>query len=186
MDDTFVVIEWDRVIELKDHLNAIFPDIQFTMEEEKNNQMAFFDVLVCRKDCDGLKTKANGYPGNFVNQCLCKRDERRNLTGPKFWQALRYVKNISEAVSRLLTHVGIGAAHKSEAPDHEAERLIATARSIWGCSPSLLQLRAKQLRQGNRKTTADANGRARNSGEEKRRQLPSRGSFDWTQQHIQV
>ncbi|BHF77743.1 hypothetical protein SprV_0602085200 [Sparganum proliferum] len=53
IDDTFVVIESDKVLTFKDHLNAIFPDIQFTMEEEENNHLAFLDVLVCRKDCGG-------------------------------------------------------------------------------------------------------------------------------------
>ncbi|BHF77555.1 hypothetical protein SprV_0602066200 [Sparganum proliferum] len=57
VDDTFVVIERDQVLTFKKHLNAVFPDIQFTMEEEENNQLAFLDVLVCRKDCGGLKTK---------------------------------------------------------------------------------------------------------------------------------
>nr|VZI45745.1 unnamed protein product [Spirometra erinaceieuropaei] len=56
-DDTFVVIERDQVLTFKEQLNAVFPDIQFTMEEEENNQLAFLDVLVCRKDCGGLKTK---------------------------------------------------------------------------------------------------------------------------------
>nr|VZI30438.1 unnamed protein product [Spirometra erinaceieuropaei] len=57
MDDIFVVIERDRVMEFKEHPNAIFTDIQFTMEEEKNDQLAFLDVFVCRRDCGGLKTK---------------------------------------------------------------------------------------------------------------------------------
>nr|VZI41855.1 unnamed protein product [Spirometra erinaceieuropaei] len=57
VDDTFVFIERDQVLTLKEPLNAVFPDIQFTMEEEQNNQMAFLDVLVCRKDCGGLKIK---------------------------------------------------------------------------------------------------------------------------------
>nr|VZI24898.1 unnamed protein product [Spirometra erinaceieuropaei] len=57
VDDTFVVIEQDQVLTFKEQLNAVFPDIQFTMEEEENNQLAFLDVLVCRKDCGGLKTK---------------------------------------------------------------------------------------------------------------------------------
>ncbi|BHF74583.1 hypothetical protein SprV_0501766900 [Sparganum proliferum] len=137
VDDTFVVIERDQVLTFKEHLYAIFPDIQFTMEEEENNQLAFLDVLVCRKDCGGLKTKvsrkatnttqilnfnsnhpishksscvralygrvethcsemedkvaevqylrrvlrANGYPRNFVNQCVRKRHQRPNPTG---------------------------------------------------------------------------------------------------------
>nr|VZI00632.1 unnamed protein product [Spirometra erinaceieuropaei] len=51
VDDTFVVIERDQVLTFQEHLNAVYPDIQFTMEEEENNQLAFLDVLVCRKDC---------------------------------------------------------------------------------------------------------------------------------------
>nr|VZI08028.1 unnamed protein product [Spirometra erinaceieuropaei] len=50
VDDTFVVIGWDRVLTFKEHLNAVFPDIQFTMEEEENNQLALLDVVVCPKD----------------------------------------------------------------------------------------------------------------------------------------
>nr|VZI06602.1 unnamed protein product [Spirometra erinaceieuropaei] len=56
-DDTFVVIDRDQLLTFTEHLNAVFPDIQFTMEEEENNQLVFLDVLVCRKDCGGLKTK---------------------------------------------------------------------------------------------------------------------------------
>nr|VZI38817.1 unnamed protein product [Spirometra erinaceieuropaei] len=57
VDDTFVVIERDQVLTFQERLNSVFPDMQFTMEEEENNQLAFLDVLVCRKDCGGLKTK---------------------------------------------------------------------------------------------------------------------------------
>nr|VZI30260.1 unnamed protein product [Spirometra erinaceieuropaei] len=57
VDDTFVVIDRDQLLTFKERLNAVFSDIQFTMDEEENNQLAFLDVLVCRKDCGGLKTK---------------------------------------------------------------------------------------------------------------------------------
>nr|VZI27563.1 unnamed protein product [Spirometra erinaceieuropaei] len=49
VDDTFVVIERDQVLTFQEHLNAVFPDIQFTMEEEENNQLAFLDVLSAQK-----------------------------------------------------------------------------------------------------------------------------------------
>ncbi|BHF77717.1 hypothetical protein SprV_0602082600 [Sparganum proliferum] len=48
VDDTFVVIERDLVMTLQEQLNAVFPDIEFTMEEEENNQLSFPDVLQCR------------------------------------------------------------------------------------------------------------------------------------------
>nr|VZI00677.1 unnamed protein product [Spirometra erinaceieuropaei] len=57
VDDTFVVINQDQLLTFKERLNAVFPDIQFTMEEEENNQLTFLDVLECRKDCGGLKIK---------------------------------------------------------------------------------------------------------------------------------
>ncbi|BHF71032.1 hypothetical protein SprV_0401408600 [Sparganum proliferum] len=171
VDDTFVVIDRDQLLTFKERLNAVFPDIQFTMEEEENNQLAFLDVLVCRKDCGGLKTKvfrkatntmqvlnfnsnhpishkrscvrtlyrrvethcsepedkiaelqylrrvfkANVCPRNFVNRCIRKRDERPNRTDTKVWRALPYVKNVSEAVGRLLAPLGVGVAHRPEA-----------------------------------------------------------------------
>nr|VZI40959.1 unnamed protein product [Spirometra erinaceieuropaei] len=171
VDDTFVVIDRDQLLTYKERLNAVFPDIQFTMEEEENNQLAFLDVLVCRKDCGGLKTKmfrkatntmqvlnfnsnhpishkrscvrtlfwcvethcsepedkiaelqylrrvfkANGYPSNFVNRCIREMDERPNRRDTKVWRALPYVKNVSEAVGRLLAPLGVGVAHRPEA-----------------------------------------------------------------------
>ncbi|VDK85183.1 unnamed protein product [Dibothriocephalus latus] len=47
-DDTFGVIERDQMLAFKESLNAIFPNIQFTMEDEENNQLAFLDVFVRR------------------------------------------------------------------------------------------------------------------------------------------
>ncbi|BHF79163.1 hypothetical protein SprV_0602228200 [Sparganum proliferum] len=55
--DTFVLIDRDLLLTFNENLNALFPDIEFTMEVgEENNQLVFLDVLVCREDCDGLKT----------------------------------------------------------------------------------------------------------------------------------
>ncbi|BHF64081.1 hypothetical protein SprV_0200708000 [Sparganum proliferum] len=171
VDDTSVLIDRDQLLTFKEHLNAVFSDMQFTMEEGENNQLAFLDVLVCHKDCGGLKTKvfrkatntmqvlnfnsnhpishkrscvrtlyrrvethcsepedkiaelqylrrvfkANGYPRNFVNRCIRKRDERPNRTDTKVWRALPYVKNVSEVVGCLLALLGVGVAHRLEA-----------------------------------------------------------------------
>nr|VZI32272.1 unnamed protein product [Spirometra erinaceieuropaei] len=56
VDDTFVVIDRDQQLTFNELLNAVFPDIQFTMEKEENNQLAFLHVLLCLNDCSGLKT----------------------------------------------------------------------------------------------------------------------------------
>ena len=51
VDDAFVV--WPRkdyrLSEFHDHLNRQHPSIQFTMEEESGNRIAFLDVQVERK-----------------------------------------------------------------------------------------------------------------------------------------
>nr|VZI32715.1 unnamed protein product [Spirometra erinaceieuropaei] len=43
--------------------------------------------------------KANGYPRNFVNRCIRKRDESSNRTDPKFWRALPNRPTTAIAVS---------------------------------------------------------------------------------------
>ena len=54
VDDTFVV--WphgeEELQDFLQHLNSLHPNIQFTMETEKDNKLAFLDVLV-KKRSDG-------------------------------------------------------------------------------------------------------------------------------------
>ncbi|BHF73649.1 hypothetical protein SprV_0401673100 [Sparganum proliferum] len=68
VDDTVVIIERDQVLTFQEHLNAVSPDIQLTMEVEGNNQLAFLDVLVCRKNCGELKTKVFRKASNELQQ----------------------------------------------------------------------------------------------------------------------
>nr|VZI25487.1 unnamed protein product [Spirometra erinaceieuropaei] len=56
VDDTFVVIKRNEVKAFKTLLNSIFPDIQFTMEEEVNNQLPFLDVQVTRLTDGKIRT----------------------------------------------------------------------------------------------------------------------------------
>ncbi|BHF64099.1 hypothetical protein SprV_0200709800 [Sparganum proliferum] len=56
VDDTFVINNRDGIGEFTQHLNSILPNIQFRMEEEKDCQLRFLDVLVQRKNDGGLKT----------------------------------------------------------------------------------------------------------------------------------
>lgn len=52
VDDTFIL--WphgeDALQEFHRQLNDFCPDVQFTLEREKENQMSFLDVLLCRED----------------------------------------------------------------------------------------------------------------------------------------
>ncbi len=43
--DTFVIIRSGRQANLKTHLNSVFTDLQFTMEEETNGVLQFLDVF---------------------------------------------------------------------------------------------------------------------------------------------
>nr|VZI31451.1 unnamed protein product [Spirometra erinaceieuropaei] len=172
VDDTFVIIKRNDVQDFKALLNSIFPDIQFTMEEEADNRLPFLDVQVtkladgnikttvyrkatntrrilhfrsnhpvghkrscvrtlfqrtqthCSDDDDRKKEvrylrglfEANGYTKSFIRKCLRKSHSgRSNEEKPKLWLSIAYVKNVSEATSRILKPFGIGVAHKPAA-----------------------------------------------------------------------
>ncbi|BHF77800.1 hypothetical protein SprV_0602091000 [Sparganum proliferum] len=59
--------------------------------------------------------KANGYPKSFICKCLTKpHPERSDGENPKFWLAIPYVKNVSEATAKILKPFVIEVAHKPE------------------------------------------------------------------------
>ncbi|BHF61567.1 hypothetical protein SprV_0100454200 [Sparganum proliferum] len=167
VDDTFVIIKRGDVLTFKALLHSIFLDIEFTMEEELNNQLAFLDVQVTKLEDGKIRTtvyrkatntrrilhfrsnhpvghkrscvrtlfqrvqthcsddngrkeelknlhdlfKANGYLKSFIRKCLKKpHTEWSDGENPKFWLAIPYVKNVSEATARILKPFGIGVA----------------------------------------------------------------------------
>ncbi len=56
VDETFVIIKSGKQGDFKTHLNSIFTDIQFTMEEEKDGVPPFLDAFVRRRDNGELTT----------------------------------------------------------------------------------------------------------------------------------
>nr|VZI10408.1 unnamed protein product [Spirometra erinaceieuropaei] len=56
VDDTFVVLHREAKETFRGELNSIFPQIQFTMEEEKDGTLPFLDVRVTRQEDGTLQT----------------------------------------------------------------------------------------------------------------------------------
>ncbi|BHF84208.1 hypothetical protein SprV_0902735800 [Sparganum proliferum] len=56
VDDTFVVLHRDAKKVFRGELNSIFPQIQFTMEEEKDGTLSFLDVRATRQEDGTLQT----------------------------------------------------------------------------------------------------------------------------------
>lgn len=52
VDNTFVILKRGQENILQARLNSVFPEIQFTMEEEKDDCFPFLDTLVARH-CNG-------------------------------------------------------------------------------------------------------------------------------------
>nr|VZI39189.1 unnamed protein product [Spirometra erinaceieuropaei] len=56
VDDTFVILHRDAKDNFKRRLNSVFPQIQLTMEEEKDGVLPFLDVQVTRQEDGTLQT----------------------------------------------------------------------------------------------------------------------------------
>jgi hypothetical protein len=57
VDDTIIICrDADHVSRIQSRLNSLHPNIEFTIENEKDNALAFLDVLVCR-EADGSITR---------------------------------------------------------------------------------------------------------------------------------
>ncbi|BHF75189.1 hypothetical protein SprV_0501828400 [Sparganum proliferum] len=108
VDDTFVVIDRDQLLTFKKRLNTVFPDIQFTMEEEENNQLAFLDVLrgtVTARDSRGRQSSPRP-TGTIQLTVTCGLDAatQATLTG----QAMNKVRHIRGAVRRTFQSPKMG------------------------------------------------------------------------------
>ncbi|BHF57308.1 hypothetical protein SprV_0100024900 [Sparganum proliferum] len=66
VDDTFVIIDHDKINYYAEVLNSIIPDLQFTMEEEVGDKLPFLDVLVCRQPNGELATSVYRKPTNTL------------------------------------------------------------------------------------------------------------------------
>ncbi|XP_071092696.1 uncharacterized protein [Haliotis cracherodii] len=63
VDDTFVILKQDQdPTLLLQHLNQQHPRVQFTIETEKDNQLPFLDVLVCRNSANRIQTSVYRKP----------------------------------------------------------------------------------------------------------------------------
>ncbi|BHF57766.1 hypothetical protein SprV_0100071200 [Sparganum proliferum] len=56
VDDTFFILHRDAKDNFKRELDSVFPQIQFTMEEETNGMLSFLDVQVSRQEDGTLQT----------------------------------------------------------------------------------------------------------------------------------
>ena len=62
VDDTLVIMYTNEVNRFFDHLNSVDPNINFTMELEQDDNLAFLDVLVMRTQEGKLATKVHRKP----------------------------------------------------------------------------------------------------------------------------
>ncbi|BHF73767.1 hypothetical protein SprV_0401685000 [Sparganum proliferum] len=89
-DDTFVIIDRDKINYYEEPLNLIIPDLQLTMEQEIGGKLPFLDVLVCRQPHGKLATSVYRKPTDTLQMLSCnsnhplknKRSRVRTLYRP--------------------------------------------------------------------------------------------------------
>ncbi|XP_039186083.1 contactin-associated protein-like 2 [Crotalus tigris] len=78
VDDTFVVIKREHKANFVGTLNSVYPNIQFTEEEENQGRLAFLDVMVHRQPDGTLSTRA--FPGNVNSDTVVRHDLQHPVT----------------------------------------------------------------------------------------------------------
>ncbi|MDA8010421.1 MAG: reverse transcriptase domain-containing protein, partial [Alphaproteobacteria bacterium] len=114
VDDTFVI--WthgpDRLQSFHQHLNKQHPKIQFTVEEEKDDQLPFLDVLVTKEGRRLLTSvyrkpthteryipyHSHHHPRATTGVLRCMRDRARNICHPsKIQQEMDHLNQVFQA-----------------------------------------------------------------------------------------
>ncbi|BHF83210.1 hypothetical protein SprV_0802635200 [Sparganum proliferum] len=124
VDDTFVILHRDAKDNFKRELDSVFPQIQFTMEEETNGVLSSSTSSTEAEKLRERKTLwhlflANGYPRSFVNKCLYRRHTKTDgeeKQRPEIFRVLPYVRNVSEATERMLRPLSVGVGHRPRPP----------------------------------------------------------------------
>ncbi|BHF62895.1 hypothetical protein SprV_0200588300 [Sparganum proliferum] len=78
VDDTFVIIDGDKINYYAELLNSIIPDLQFTVEEEVESKLLFLDVLICRQPDGKLATSVYRKPTNTLQMLSNNSNHRYN------------------------------------------------------------------------------------------------------------
>lgn len=55
VDDIFAILKEEDINEVLDHMNSLYPSIQFTIEKEKNGCIPFLDIEIKRKENGQIK-----------------------------------------------------------------------------------------------------------------------------------
>ena len=63
VDDSFAIINKNAITSFHDTLNSIDPHIKFTIEYEKDEQIAFLDMLISRQN-------NSNYPRHTISQSI--------------------------------------------------------------------------------------------------------------------
>jgi hypothetical protein len=80
VDDTFTLVKKNKINDVLKKINSFHPYIKFTHEVEKDNQIAFLDVLLKKRSDKGIETTVYRKPTNnsiYIHW---------NAYGPKQWK----------------------------------------------------------------------------------------------------
>nr|VZI51393.1 unnamed protein product [Spirometra erinaceieuropaei] len=104
VNDTFVIIDQDKISYYEELLNSIIPDLQFTMEEEVESKLSFLDVLICRRPDGKLATSVYIKPTNTLQMLSYNSNHQ-----------LRHKRSCVRTLQqRVETHCSTPAAKRNE------------------------------------------------------------------------
>ncbi|BHF74020.1 hypothetical protein SprV_0401710400 [Sparganum proliferum] len=86
VDDTFVIIDQNKINYYEELLNSIIADLQFTAEEEVDDKLVFLDVLVCRQTDGKLIDISLQLRGDLIQTYRIVRGRERAVDFDEFFK----------------------------------------------------------------------------------------------------
>ena len=120
VDDVCAAVKPGLVQTLQDHLNNVKPSMQFTVERETNQEIAFLDVSLCRQD-----------NGQLVNKVHRKPTDTKSYLAFELHHPIAHEKAVVNSLTNRANNIPTTSDYRSKELKQVTSALLANGYQKW-------------------------------------------------------